>query len=197
MIVTQTRAELADARAKLSGTVAVVMTMGALHGGHEELMRAARARVDRLLVTIFVNPLQFGPEEDLDRYPRTLDADLAVCARDQVERSLCFDLERLVAEAAKGQVACFAGNRLQFLSHRRQPSERRLASAKRCRKACAFAAAMLGVTSCATCRAGAKSWASIPLDAASASQAAPMAVNSVSAGTVIGREQMSARNRRK
>lgn len=81
MIVTQTRAELADARAKLSGTVAVVMTMGALHGGHEELMRAARARVDRLLVTIFVNPLQFGPEEDLDRYPRTLDADLAVCAR--------------------------------------------------------------------------------------------------------------------
>jgi pantoate--beta-alanine ligase len=85
MIVTQTRAELADARAKLSGTVAVVMTMGALHGGHEELMHAARKRADRLIATIFVNPLQFGPDEDFDRYPRTFEADLAVCVGNGVD----------------------------------------------------------------------------------------------------------------
>jgi pantoate--beta-alanine ligase len=85
MIVAETRAELADAREKLAGTVAVVMTMGALHDGHEQLMRAARERADAVLVTIFVNPLQFGPNEDFDRYPRTLDTDLAICARNGVD----------------------------------------------------------------------------------------------------------------
>jgi pantoate--beta-alanine ligase len=72
---------LAEARAGLKGTVGVVMTMGALHSGHETLLRAAREQADHVLVTIFVNPLQFGPNEDFDRYPRTLDADLEVCRR--------------------------------------------------------------------------------------------------------------------
>ena len=76
-----TRAELAAARDALTGTVGVVMTMGALHSGHETLLRAARERADHVLVTIFVNPLQFGPNEDFDRYPRTLDADLEICRR--------------------------------------------------------------------------------------------------------------------
>lgn len=75
----RTRAELAVVRRELTGTVAVVMTMGALHSGHEALIRAARERADHVLVTIFVNPLQFGPTEDFDRYPRTLDADLDLC----------------------------------------------------------------------------------------------------------------------
>jgi len=85
MIVATNRAELADARAKMSGTVAVVMTMGALHDGHEALIRTARERADEVLVTIFVNPLQFGPNEDFDRYPRSLDADLAICGRGGVD----------------------------------------------------------------------------------------------------------------
>jgi pantoate--beta-alanine ligase len=85
MIVATDRAELADARAKMTGTVAVVMTMGALHDGHEALIRAARDRADEVLVTIFVNPLQFGPDEDFDRYPRSRDADLAICARNGVD----------------------------------------------------------------------------------------------------------------
>jgi pantoate--beta-alanine ligase len=78
-IIARTRAELAVARAKLDGSVGVVMTMGALHEGHDVLIHAARARVEHVVVTIFVNPLQFGPNEDFDRYPRTFDADLARC----------------------------------------------------------------------------------------------------------------------
>src|SRR5262245_23244741 len=85
MIVVRTRGELSAARAASSGRTAVVMTMGALHEGHLALLRAARAGADRLLATIFVNPLQFGPNEDFDRYPRTLEDDLALCAAEGVD----------------------------------------------------------------------------------------------------------------
>lgn len=57
---------------------AVVMTMGALHAGHLSLVRAAKELASRVVVTIFVNPLQFGPGEDLERYPRDLDGDVAL-----------------------------------------------------------------------------------------------------------------------
>jgi pantoate--beta-alanine ligase len=82
-LVARTRAELRSARAVLDdGDVAVVMTMGALHEGHAALIRTARRRARHVVVTIFLNPLQFGPREDLSRYPRTFDDDLALCTRE-------------------------------------------------------------------------------------------------------------------
>lgn len=60
-------------------TSAVVPTMGAFHEGHRTLIREGRRLADRLSVTLFVNPIQFAPGEDLDRYPRQLDADVQAC----------------------------------------------------------------------------------------------------------------------
>ncbi|WP_338748582.1 pantoate--beta-alanine ligase [Janibacter alittae] len=85
-LVTRSRDELAAARADLAdGEVAVVMTMGALHEGHARLIRTARERARHVLVTIFLNPLQFGVGEDLSKYPRTFDDDLAICRREGVD----------------------------------------------------------------------------------------------------------------
>jgi pantoate--beta-alanine ligase len=78
--VVRTRAEFAAVRAELGGPVGLVPTMGALHAGHAALLHAARAECAAVITTNFVNPMQFGPSEDLARYPRTLDADLAICA---------------------------------------------------------------------------------------------------------------------
>ena len=74
----------ADARAS-QRIVGLVPTMGYLHEGHRSLMRAARAETDFVVVTIFVNPLQFGPSEDLGRYPRDLVRDLDACAQEGVD----------------------------------------------------------------------------------------------------------------
>lgn len=62
--------------------VGVVPTMGALHEGHLSLVRAARSACDFVVATVFVNPTQFGPNEDYSRYPRTLDADLEMLSRE-------------------------------------------------------------------------------------------------------------------
>jgi len=78
------RRELREAT-DAAGTVALVPTMGALHAGHEELLRHARPLGDLLVASIFVNPTQFAPDEDFDVYPRTLDADLRVCAEAGVD----------------------------------------------------------------------------------------------------------------
>lgn len=84
---TELAALLADAR-RSGGRIGFVPTMGALHEGHADLMARARAEVGpegRVVASIFVNPLQFSEGEDLDRYPRTLDDDLAVCEREGVD----------------------------------------------------------------------------------------------------------------
>ncbi len=84
-VVVRTRPELEAARAALTGTVAVVMTMGALHDGHASLVRQARKEADHVVMTIFLNPLQFGRNEDLAKYPRTFDADLELCTAEGVD----------------------------------------------------------------------------------------------------------------
>lgn len=78
------RAETDGVRAA-GATLGLVPTMGALHVGHGSLIRRARAGCDRVALTIFVNPTQFGADEDLDRYPRDEPADLAVCEREGVD----------------------------------------------------------------------------------------------------------------
>ena len=74
----------ADEIRKNGGRLGIVPTMGALHDGHLTLLREAARRSTGVAVTIFVNPTQFGPKEDLDRYPRDLDGDVAKCAREGV-----------------------------------------------------------------------------------------------------------------
>jgi pantoate--beta-alanine ligase len=66
-------------------TIAFVPTMGALHDGHRALIRAARHAADTVVVSIFVNPRQFGPREDYAKYPRTVRQDLSLCQEEDVD----------------------------------------------------------------------------------------------------------------
>ncbi len=75
LAILEDRAALEAWRARQEGTVGVVMTMGALHAGHASLVQRAAAECDVVLATVFVNPTQFAEGEDLDRYPRTFEAD--------------------------------------------------------------------------------------------------------------------------
>jgi pantoate--beta-alanine ligase len=72
-------------RAEGTGDLAIVPTMGALHAGHASLIRAARCQTSRVVVSIFVNPTQFGPNEDFGRYPRSFDADCALAESEGAE----------------------------------------------------------------------------------------------------------------
>jgi pantoate--beta-alanine ligase len=73
----------------------LVPTMGALHAGHVSLIRRAREECDRVVVSIFVNPAQFGPGEDLGRYPRPREQDVAVCAAQRVDAIYAPDVDAM------------------------------------------------------------------------------------------------------
>lgn len=104
--VVRTAAELRSATA---GTVALVPTMGALHDGHVSLMQHARPLADTLVVSIFVNPTQFAPGEDLDAYPRTFDEDLARCEAAGVDVVFAPTVEQMYPAGLDGTVTVDPG----------------------------------------------------------------------------------------
>ena len=100
---------IAEARGYLAQTdrpIALVPTMGALHAGHRALLRAARAHSHAYVaLSIFVNPLQFGPSEDLDRYPRDEERDLEIAEADGVELVFLPSVEEMYPEHATTRVS--------------------------------------------------------------------------------------------
>ena len=94
----------ADARSRYLGRVSLVPTMGFFHEGHLALMRSARAAADTVVVSIFVNPLQFNDPADLDRYPRDLERDLEMAQAAAVDLVFAPDLHEMFASAPTTKV---------------------------------------------------------------------------------------------
>jgi len=97
--IAETRAAVRELRAG-GRSVGLVPTMGALHAGHVSLVRAARVQCDAGVVSIFVNPAQFGPNEDFAKYPRTWDADCALLESEGVDLIFAPDVAEMYPEGA-------------------------------------------------------------------------------------------------
>jgi pantoate--beta-alanine ligase len=108
-LLVHSKTDLAEARAGLPGRVAVVPTMGALHDGHRALIKRAKEIADSVIVTVFVNPLQFRPNEDLDKYPRTLDADMAMCEAESVDLVFAPSVNEMYPDGRDGLTTVHAG----------------------------------------------------------------------------------------
>lgn len=90
--------------------LALVPTMGALHSGHAELIRYAKSKKLNVAVSIFVNPMQFGPDEDLDRYPRPLSDDLSLCEKEGVSLVFTPHVAELIPENSGIRISHPVGN---------------------------------------------------------------------------------------
>ena len=120
-VVARTRAELQDALSG-AGKISLVPTMGALHGGHVQLLKHALPLGDTLVASIFVNPTQFAPGEDYTTYPRTMDEDLRLCAEAGVSVVFAPTLETMYPHGIDGGVTIDPGPLGTILEGKARPT---------------------------------------------------------------------------